>query len=118
MKTKYWILLLAGIFALCLGLSLWLFWPREHAVSVKVISDGEVVRELPLAVDTTLTVQTERGTNVITVRDGKVAVTEADCPDGYCMERGFCDSGASIVCLPNRLVLEFSDTQRVDGVVG
>ena len=69
-------------------------------------------------VDQQLTVESENGTNVITVKDGKVAVTEADCPDGYCMERGFCSGGAQIVCLPNRLVLHFIGQSDVDFVVG
>ena len=60
----------------------------------------------------------QNGTNTVTVRDGKVAVTQADCPDHYCMDRGWCDSGTPIVCLPNRLVLKFVGKQTVDGAVG
>jgi hypothetical protein len=58
------------------------------------------------------------GHNVVTVKGGKVAVTEATCPDHYCMKRGYCDGGADIVCLPNRLVLKFIGEQEVDFVVG
>lgn len=118
MKTKHWIWLLGGIFAVCLGLSLWLLLPGAGAAQVRVVSEGKVLHVLSLDVDTSVKIQTDRGTNVVTVKDGKVAVTEADCPDGYCMDRGFCDSGMSIVCLPNRLVLEFSGEQAVDDMVG
>ena len=45
-------------------------------------------------------------------------LTEADCPDGYCMDRGFCSGGAQIVCLPNRLVISFLASEEVDFVVG
>lgn len=109
MKTKYWILLIAALLALSLGLSLWLFAPRSRANSVKVYSDGKLLHTLDLSEDTTLTVTSDRGSNVITVKDGKIAVTEADCPDQYCQKRGYCSTGPSIVCLPNRLVLEFID---------
>ena len=118
MKTRTWILLIALVLAVCVGLSVWLLWPGEPARSVKVISQGKLLYTLPLDQDTQITLTTDLGTNVITVKDGKVAVTQADCPDHYCMDRGFCSGGAQIVCLPNRLVLEFAGTQAVDGMVG
>lgn len=118
MKTKYWIILLTIVLAVCLGLSFWLFGSQEEATAVKVISKGELKYTLPLNVDTQVQITTDRGTNTVTVKDGMVAVTEADCPDGYCMKRGFCSSGTQIVCLPNRLVLEFVGEQTVDGIAG
>jgi len=111
-------LLLSVLLAVCLGLSLWLLLPRQDAAYVRVISEGKVLYVLPLSVDTSVTVQTQRGVNMVTVQGGKVAVTQADCPDGYCMDRGFCSGGAQIVCLPNRLVLQFTGKQAVDTVVG
>lgn len=118
MKTRTWILCIALAFLLCVGLSLWLLLPGTPAEAVRVFSEGKHLYTLPLNTDTQVTVTTALGTNVITVKDGKVAVTEADCPDHYCMDRGFCSSGAQIVCLPNRLVLEFAGTQPIDGVSG
>ena len=118
MKTKLWIALLTGLLVACVGLSLWLFRPGQQATAVRIVSEGKVLYTLPLAVDTAVTVETAKGTNTVTVRNGAVAVTEADCPDGHCMARGFCSGGAQIVCLPNRLVIEFVGSQTVDGVVG
>ena len=60
----------------------------------------------------------ENGSNTVTVKDGKIAVTAADCPDHYCMERGFCDSGTQIVCLPNRVIIKFQGEQEIDGAAG
>ena len=34
------------------------------------------------------------------------------------MHRGFCSGGMQIVCLPNRLVIEFVAEQEIDGVIG
>lgn len=118
MKTRTWIALLAAVTAVCIGLSLWLLWPKEPATAVKVISQGKVLHTLPLSEDARLEIVSDNGTNVVTVKDGKVAVTEADCPDHYCVKRGWCSGGASIVCLPNRLVLEFVGKSAVDGVTG
>ena len=118
MKTKVWIILLTVVTATCLGLSVWLLKPGQSAQAVRVISEGKVLYSLPLSEDTQIEVTTDRGTNTVTVKDGKVAVTQATCPDGYCMARGFCSSGTQIVCLPNRLVLEFVGNQPVDGISG
>ena len=117
MKTKTWIALLTVAAAVCLGLSLWLLWPKGEAQTVKVISQGEVKYILPLNEDTRIQITTELGTNEVTVKGGKVAVTHADCPDGYCVARGWCSGGTQIVCLPNRLVLEFSGG-GIDAVSG
>ena len=54
----------------------------------------------------------------MTVHDGKIAVTAADCPDGYCMQRGWCSSGADIVCLPHHLSIRFLQTDGLDAVTG
>lgn len=118
MKTKYWVILLGVLLAVSLGLGLWLLAPGEDAAAAQIWSDGKLLYTLDLQVDQTKTVTSENGTNVITVKDGKVAVTEADCPDGYCMDRGYCSSGAHIVCLPNRLVIKFTGKQTLDGVSG
>lgn len=118
MKSKVWIILLAVALAACCLLSAVLLRPGEGASRAEVWSEGELLYTLDLRVDQTVTVESANGTNVITVRDGKIAVTEADCPDGYCMDRGFCSGGTQIVCLPNRLVIQFVDEQTVDAVVG
>ena len=118
MKSKTWILLFTVVIIACGALSLWLFWPGEAARFAEVWSDGALVKRVSLQTDQTFTVEGEHGTNVITVSGGKIGVTEADCPDHYCMHRGFCDSGAQIVCLPNRLVIKFTGSDTVDGVVG
>ena len=118
MKNKTWIILLAAALALCLGLSAFLLFPGEKARRAVIRSDGKVIATVDLHVDQEMTVKSEKGTNVVTVRDGKVAVTSADCPDHYCMHRGFCDGGTPIVCLPNKLVIEFLGDQEIDGAVG
>ena len=118
MKTKLWVGLLAGLLLLCTGLSLWLLGSSGDSQQAEIWSEGELLYTLDLRIDRTVTVESENGTNVITVKDGKIGVTSADCPDGYCMDRGMCSGGVQIVCLPNRLVIRFVDEETVDGVVG
>ncbi len=118
MKNKIWILLFAALLVACLALSGILLRSGTAAAAVEVWSEGKHLYTLSLVQDRTLTVESANGTNEITVRDGKVAVTQADCPDHVCMKRGFCSGGAQIVCLPNRLVLKFVGEQDIDWVAG
>lgn len=118
MKTKTWILLISILLAICIGLSLWLYLPGKTASAAEIWSEGKLLYTLDLSADQTLTVTSSYGTNIITVQAGAIAVTEADCPDKHCIHRGFCKGGVQIVCLPNRLVIKFSENQEIDGVAG
>ena len=117
MKTKYYIAMLAAVLVICFGLT-FLVMGGEEASRAKITSDGKLLRIVDLSQDQEFTVETEDGYNLVTVKDGKIAVTEASCPDHYCMARGFCNNGAQIVCLPNRLVIEFLGEAEIDGIVG
>ena len=118
MRSKIWMMVLAVVFIGCIALSIPLLLPGEAAERAQIWSDGELIATVELGKDQVLTVEGKNGTNVVTISAGKIAVTEADCPDHYCMARGYCSSGAAIVCLPNKLVIEFVDGGSVDGAVG
>ena len=118
MKTKFWIILLSVFFMICLGLSFVLLMPRGAATHAEITSHGKAVKTVDLRIDQEFTVTHDGGSNTVTVRDGKIAVTDATCPDHYCMHRGFCNSGAQIVCLPNALVISFVGDTEVDMIVG
>ena len=116
MKTKYWILALGLLLAVCLGLSA-AYLLAPEGTWAEVWSDGKLLYRLDLSVDQVLTVESAGGTNVIEVKAGKVTVIEADCPDGWCMKMGRRNAG-QIVCLPNRLVIRFTAGTQIDGIAG
>ena len=118
MKSKYWVILLFCLVAGCVGLSLIFLSDGTPSSMAEVTSHGRVIRTVDLKIDQEFTITDGNGCNVITVRDGKIAVTWADCPDGYCVDRGFCNSGAQIVCLPHSLVITFLGESEVDFAVG
>ena len=76
-----------------------------------VIRDGEQnVYELPLSQNTTKSVTTDLGTNLIEIKDGRVHVEEADCPNQDCVHQGWIDAaGEQIVCLPHKLTVDIDD---------
>ena len=114
MKTKYWIIGFAVLALLCAG-AMMVTYNTEEMAFAEIYSAGDLVKTVDLAIDQEFTIG---GHNTVTVSGGKIAVTWADCPDGYCMARGWCNSGTDIVCLPNRLVIRFVGEQEVDAAVG
>ena len=104
MKTRWWILIFSAAALLSGILGFYLLKPGETALNAEIYSNGRLVRTVNLLEDQTFTVSSpDGGFNKITVSSGKIAVTSASCPDHYCMHRGFCNSGAPIICLPNAL---------------
>ena len=118
MKTRTWIILLAAVLVICAGLSMWLLIPGQKAARAEIWLDGELYQTVDLSRDQEFLVRSDLGSNTVTVKDGRIAVTAADCPDHYCMQRGFCDGGPQIVCLPNRVVIKFTQGQEIDAAVG
>ena len=73
------------------------------AGTAKVFRNGEPVLSIPLQKDGEYTVD-GAFRNVITVKDGRIAITESTCPGEDCVHSGWIRSpGRIIVCLPNRL---------------
>ena len=118
MKSKTWAIVLAALLLLSILACIPLL-SGAGAAQARITSHGEVIATVDLSTDRELTVTAPGGgTNTVTVRDGAIAVTAADCPDHYCMDRGYCTGGSQIVCLPNRLVITFLGEAEVDGVAG
>lgn len=54
-------------------------------------------------------------TNVCEIKDKKVTMISAECPDQLCIHQGpICLQGETIVCLPNKVVLEVTGMKKTD----
>ena len=96
------------------------FLPRnQSAAYAQVYLNGELVKTVSLDQDQTFTV-TGDYCNEITVKDGAISVTAADCPGEDCVHSGSVyTDGRVIVCLPNGLEIRVvSKASDVDFVVG
>ena len=82
----------------------------------RIYRDQELIREVSLDADTEILVEGQYR-NLITVRDGKIAVTESDCPGADCVHSGWIQTaGRSIVCLPNRVEIRLEGAEEADEV--
>jgi len=71
---------------------------------VRISSDNKTVYILPLTEDRIVSVKTRNRENVIEIKDKRVRMREASCPDKLCVKQGWIERGA-IICLPNRVVV-------------
>ncbi|MBR5641370.1 MAG: NusG domain II-containing protein [Firmicutes bacterium] len=77
---------------------------QKDGAFARVTVDGEVYGTYSLAEDRTVDVVTSYGHNVLCIEGGKVWVSEADCPNHDCVEKGaIAKTGQIILCLPHKL---------------
>ncbi len=113
-------LLMAVILAVAAAGLIYMNVAKKSGDMVVVKVDGEVYKELPLNKDATLEIEGVNGsTNLLVVKDGHADVVDADCPDKLCVhQRDIENDGETIVCLPNKVVVEIESTKEseVDAV--
>lgn len=91
--------------------------PGETVLNISV--DGQLYGIYAMTENQTIKIQ---DTNICEIKDGEVNMTQAECPDHLCMHQGPVRmQGETIVCLPNRVVLEISakdsDENQIDSLV-
>lgn len=104
--TRADIALTTALLVICAaaGVLMFALSPSPQYVSVKV--GGEEVCRLPLDTDTIYPIADG---NTIEIAGGRVRMIAADCPDKICMHTGaISESGQSIVCAPNRVVVSIT----------
>ncbi|MFR6291662.1 MAG: NusG domain II-containing protein [Peptococcaceae bacterium] len=121
MSQKCICLILCGVILL-LGIAgcFWITRPAENN-TVAVIQDGVILHTFDLSdtEDTVFQVESPYGVNEIQVQDGTIRTLSADCPDQTCVRMGaLSPTGLPIVCLPHRLVIQYTEHTETDVVTG
>lgn len=111
MKTKTWILIFSLLAAVCIAFILLFSCGGEKKNTALVYSDGVLVMRIDLSKNDEYHISHGNEWNLLSVKDGKICVYDASCQTHDCVNAGSKNHGAPIVCLPNRLVIEFEDTQ-------
>ena len=121
-SNRYWIILLSGILIICVLIIFALNQPQAEWAFI--YQDGvllEDINPVNLSVPVSFTVEYISGKNQITVEQGRIRVSEANCPDGLCVRQGWINNTAiPIVCLPHRLIirLDVDHTRDIDAITG
>ncbi len=111
-RADLWLLLLIALSSVLLFV--FFLWKdtRIRTPVLEISQDGQVVGVYPLSEDRELLIGSKEsgGYNVVRIENGKIRITEADCPDRSCVRSIAIDRrGGSIICLPHRLVLRIAD---------
>lgn len=106
-RRRHDILFIAVLLFLCAAAALGLYVFREDGDTVTVSIDGQLYAEYPLTEDRVVELISDGGFNRLVIEDGYAYVEEASCPDGICSShRPISHNGESIICLPNKVVIE------------
>lgn len=80
----------------------------------EVTIDGRLYGEFPMYEDTVVDIDEPLGHNTLVISDGQACISEADCPDQYCVRhRAVSKTGETIICLPHKLVVEIKAYGKV-----
>ncbi|MBQ9608104.1 MAG: NusG domain II-containing protein [Lachnospiraceae bacterium] len=83
---------------------------RDTGYNVKITADGKTVKTLSLDKDAEYVFESDKGYNIVIIKDGGVCVKEADCPDKICVNhKKISKVGEAIICLPHKLVVEIRE---------
>lgn len=120
MKIKILIIIAAAIFALgIVGSILVLNAPEKDTVVIKRDNKILYTIDLKTAEDKVFDIKYKDSKNTVEIKDGKIRVKDAECPDKVCVKTGWLSSSAvPIVCLPNHLVIEFEEKGEIDALAG
>ena len=76
---------------------------------VSVMLQNDEIAKYSLSIDGIYAIN--GGTNTIEIKDGKVRMLEAQCPNHLCVHQGWISlEGQSIVCLPNKVTVSVCGT--------
>ena len=82
----------------------------QNGAEVTVVIDGKEYGKYSLKEDQVIDVD---GHNKVVIKDEKVYMEDANCPDKLCIKQGkITSNGEKIVCLPNKTVIEIKSDKE------
>lgn len=112
------IILTAALVLAALLLGGFLLFGQEQGQTAEVRINGEIYGTYML--DKAQTVTVDRGDVhfVLEIKDGSVRMLSAHCPDQLCVLQGaISKAGQSIVCLPQRVVVEIKGKNKDTDII-
>lgn len=117
MIKKNDLILIGSVLVLSVAVILFLIFTRKEGSKLVVTIDGNVYKTFNLNEDTTFTIEDDKGGwNTFEIKDGKVKMLEANCPDKLCVTNfnPIHYDNETITCLPHKVVLEIEGGEEND----
>ncbi|WP_029230718.1 NusG domain II-containing protein [Butyrivibrio sp. VCB2006] len=108
--------LVVGLSVVALVICAVLMLFKQDGKQVVVSVDGVVVSTYSLNDNGTYEIEGyNKGLNTLVIENGVAYMSDASCPDHLCMHMGKISKvGQSIICLPNRVVVEIRGSKDVE----
>ena len=117
-KYKNDIILFTIIITICLIMILIVNSASKESRYANVYYDGKIIKKIDLNINNTYNVKGYNGNVKIVVYNKKIKVAEENSPKHLCSKQGYINkSYESIICLPNKIVIEISGNDSIDTVV-
>ncbi len=84
-----------------------------------VYIDGKEIKRFLLNQDTEFNIEQNGHKNKLVIKNGFADITDADCPDKYCVnQKKISKVNEKLICLPNKVVvqIENGEISDIDGV--
>ena len=113
-KANFLGIVLGAIFISSGGVLLWQQFHKPQTAKIQIVQDNQILYTLDYPTQGTQTFRIDApdgGWNEITIKDGSICISDADCPDKTCVKTGLLRSESlPIVCLPHKLVIQLEET--------
>lgn len=117
MKLKNSLLLFGGLILIAVFAIIFLENIEPNHPIAEIYVDEELVREIDLSFDRDeeITISSQYGENILSVKKDSISVKSASCPDKLCISQGeITNSTKPIICLPNKMVIKIRDNKNSD----
>lgn len=118
-KFKADIILIIGIVIVAFVLLGVMSILKKDGRRVVISVDGKIYENASLEDDKIIEISAEAGYNKVIIKNNKVHMESADCPDKICVKTAaISKEGETIVCLPHKVIVKITgDEDLVDGEV-
>lgn len=116
--TKGVKLLIIIVAVLLIGSVIWILlsFRESDSTYVEIVQNNNVIYTFDLSKEKDRVFRIDSkdgGWNEIKIENGKICISDADCPDHTCVNTGVLRSeSVPIVCLPHRLVIRFAEKEQ------
>lgn len=109
--------LVLAVLALCAGFLPWL-QSGQPGRAAMVFLENQLVATLPLAQETEYAVWGPLGQTIVQIQGGRLRVLRDPGPQQLCVLQGWISrQGETLVCLPNRVVIQIPGNPPYDSLV-
>ena len=113
MFKKADIILACALILIGLAISYIFSFGQSEGDLVEITCNGKFFGSYPLDEDREISIDRNDHINKVTINNGTVSMSFSDCQGQDCVHQGaISQTGESIICLPNKVVLEISGGTR------